>query len=360
MRWIVLSASLCSAMFVAEVSYAQSGYQTINGTRVFTQVDQARGVATFSNDCGSQTLTQGQLQAGAIPDQIIPCPRPQSSSRPSRSNAFDDLCQFYANLMRDNCQPTDDGVGSPTCDMDPIIDACGKAGRSDVISWARQLMARVERTRQAAADRERKAEATAAAAKAMADGDQQRHVYDYFEAEKSYLAAAQAYQSIKDVAAAQQAKRDASGAVCNGYFLKFHDDFVAAGKLKTLKSMRDVDPNFEKACAEAGLANVVTSFVKQTIAKGYDIRYPPEQQQSCGVLVGEPVHTQCVDETSDTNCSCLTLSNTCSFDITVTFMVIGGSGNGSAPLGPGQATRNFEACSTRRDQTVHYLGWRKR
>jgi len=55
----------------------QSGYQVINGTRVFTVVDQAAGVATFSNDCGSQRLTQRQLQAGAITSDIIPCPRPQ-------------------------------------------------------------------------------------------------------------------------------------------------------------------------------------------------------------------------------------------------------------------------------------------
>jgi len=54
---------------------AQSGHQIINGTQVYTVIDRSRGVATFSNDCGSQTLTQGQLQAGAIPDQIIPCPR---------------------------------------------------------------------------------------------------------------------------------------------------------------------------------------------------------------------------------------------------------------------------------------------
>ncbi len=58
---------------------AQSGYQTINGTQVYTVIDQRAGVATFSNDCGSQTLTQGQLQAGAIPNNIIPCPRPGGS-----------------------------------------------------------------------------------------------------------------------------------------------------------------------------------------------------------------------------------------------------------------------------------------
>ena len=68
---------------------AQSGYQVINGTRVFTSVDQQGGVATFSNDCGSQTLTQHQLQQGAIPTDIIPCPRPgqgsSSSSPPPQS-----------------------------------------------------------------------------------------------------------------------------------------------------------------------------------------------------------------------------------------------------------------------------------
>lgn len=58
------------------------GYQTINGTRVYTEVDHQRRVATFSNACGSQTLTQAQLQAGAIPTRIIPCPRPQRAAPP--------------------------------------------------------------------------------------------------------------------------------------------------------------------------------------------------------------------------------------------------------------------------------------
>ena len=62
------------------LAHAQSGYQTINGTRVLTEIDQSRGVATFSNDCGSQTLTQSQLQNGALPTNIIPCPRPSAPS----------------------------------------------------------------------------------------------------------------------------------------------------------------------------------------------------------------------------------------------------------------------------------------
>ncbi|TXN22149.1 hypothetical protein [Methylobacterium sp. WL9] len=64
-------------------AFAESGYQTIRGTRVYTVIDQSAGVATFSNECGSQTLTQRQLQSGSIPSQIIPCPRdadPQDSN----------------------------------------------------------------------------------------------------------------------------------------------------------------------------------------------------------------------------------------------------------------------------------------
>lgn len=73
--------SLASVALVSS-AIAQSGYQTIQGTRVFTEIDQAARVARFSNDCGSQTLTQRELQNGAIPDDIIPCPRPRASEPP--------------------------------------------------------------------------------------------------------------------------------------------------------------------------------------------------------------------------------------------------------------------------------------
>lgn len=78
-RASVLAAMFVFGLSVAGPARAESGYQTINGTRVFTEIDRSRGVATFSNDCGSQTLTQRQLQAGAIPDDIIPCPRRRAS-----------------------------------------------------------------------------------------------------------------------------------------------------------------------------------------------------------------------------------------------------------------------------------------
>ena len=73
--------------------HAESGYQVIDGTRVFTEIDHARGVATFSNSCGSQTLTQRQLQGGAKPTNIIPCSRSGSSGGSGGSGGGGSSCK---------------------------------------------------------------------------------------------------------------------------------------------------------------------------------------------------------------------------------------------------------------------------
>ena len=75
--FLFLVVATASIGFWPQPGRAQSGYQVINGTQVYTEIDQAARVATFSNQCGSQTLTQSQLQQGAIPTDIIPCPRPE-------------------------------------------------------------------------------------------------------------------------------------------------------------------------------------------------------------------------------------------------------------------------------------------
>ena len=81
-------AALSVLVLGSGVAVAQSGYQTIQGTQVFTQIDQEAGVATFSNDCGSQSLSQSQLQNGAIPNNIIPCPRPSTAPPPPQQPRF--------------------------------------------------------------------------------------------------------------------------------------------------------------------------------------------------------------------------------------------------------------------------------
>jgi hypothetical protein len=65
---------------VSTVAMPAFGDQVINNTPVFTIVMPSLGIATFSNDCGIQTLTQTELQAGALPSQIIPCPNERAAS----------------------------------------------------------------------------------------------------------------------------------------------------------------------------------------------------------------------------------------------------------------------------------------
>ena len=70
---------LISIFLIASATYTHgqtsSGNQIINGTEVFTEVFENDGYARFSNACGSQTISQTALQQGAIPNNIIPCPR---------------------------------------------------------------------------------------------------------------------------------------------------------------------------------------------------------------------------------------------------------------------------------------------
>ena len=86
MRRLGLLIGCGLSVFFAMNAIAEEGDQVINGTQVHTVIDRSRGVATFSNSCGSQTLTQGQLQNGAIPNNIIPCPRPQSGTQRQNTN----------------------------------------------------------------------------------------------------------------------------------------------------------------------------------------------------------------------------------------------------------------------------------
>lgn len=75
----------------AHAQVTASGYQVINGTEVYTVVDMGAGFATFSNACGSQRISQRDLQGGAIPDRIIPCPRGAAGFAPAVPRGRDTL-----------------------------------------------------------------------------------------------------------------------------------------------------------------------------------------------------------------------------------------------------------------------------
>jgi hypothetical protein len=81
-------ALLMLACVIAGEARAQvdQGWQTIRGTRVFTVIDHTRRSFTFRNQCGTQTLTHLQVQAGAIPNRIIPCPRPTQNTLDSAAS----------------------------------------------------------------------------------------------------------------------------------------------------------------------------------------------------------------------------------------------------------------------------------
>jgi hypothetical protein len=80
---LVLSISVLAAILlsyeIVSAENVKSGDPDINDTSVHTTVYFDRGYAIFQNRCGIQTLTQAQLQAGVIPNNIIPCPRLGSS-----------------------------------------------------------------------------------------------------------------------------------------------------------------------------------------------------------------------------------------------------------------------------------------
>lgn len=118
---LLISSVFVATCAIATPSFAEwidEGDQDINGTEVHTTIYHDRGYAVFSNDCGSQRLSQEELEDGAIPSDIIPCPRdsdgPRSSSGASSpppgqlSNAqCNKLSGDFNYLMKDKPMPAE-------------------------------------------------------------------------------------------------------------------------------------------------------------------------------------------------------------------------------------------------------------
>jgi hypothetical protein len=98
---ILFVITIFVALLGASRAQAQSGCgnYVINGTQVRECFTNGNNYVTFSNSCGTQTLTHDQLHAGAIPSQIVPCPRtqnqPQSSSCPTGQTRLGNGCAPY-------------------------------------------------------------------------------------------------------------------------------------------------------------------------------------------------------------------------------------------------------------------------
>jgi hypothetical protein len=110
--FVVALMTIAIASFVALVTIGirsaeavrMCGQRNFNGTLVQECYDAADSYVTFSNACGTQRVDAQAASHGAIPDQLVPCPRPQSGeSTPDNqyaqkaSNSFNSASNFYRN-----------------------------------------------------------------------------------------------------------------------------------------------------------------------------------------------------------------------------------------------------------------------
>jgi hypothetical protein len=119
--------------------------QVINGTSVHEVLDDQSRTATFSNACGTQVLTQAQLSAGAIPDQIVPCPRPGGSNTALSARLCNDAIGDLQRQLASpgTCEPFKPGVvGLHSYEQTfyDIKSSCPYAGRGDVVQWAQNAI----------------------------------------------------------------------------------------------------------------------------------------------------------------------------------------------------------------------------
>jgi len=77
MLFFSLSRIATTLLLFLVASAAASAEETmsINGTQLKVTTDYGRDVVIFNNDCGTQTLSRQQLLQGAIPSDLVPCPR---------------------------------------------------------------------------------------------------------------------------------------------------------------------------------------------------------------------------------------------------------------------------------------------
>jgi hypothetical protein len=101
----------------------------------------------------------------------------------------------------------------------------------------------------------------------------------------------------------------------------------------------------------------VFRFIANVIVSAGALMLLAQPLQAC-VSEGSKRPVNCVDEISGKNCSCLVIRNDCTYTITMRYSIIGGVGRSSLPIGSGKT--NTQACTTKRTQSVQYLGWDRR
>lgn len=101
--------------------------------------------------------------------------------------------------------------------------------------------------------------------------------------------------------------------------------------------------------------------IKKGCAELAQMQQKPKQAEIGCVLIGPPVPTNCIDESSGKNCSCLNIENKCTYAITVKYTRVTskGSDQGAMEIAGGKVNAK-EACSTRRNHGVSYVSHHRR
>ena len=114
--------------------------QVIDGTQVHTRINHDQGLATFSNECGSQVLTQDELRNGAKPTDIIPCNIDATSPN---SKSGKDCLEVYDALIEELDFPPDaDSQSSIKTMLAGVRNYCSKAGLNSKIRSAEDAIGR--------------------------------------------------------------------------------------------------------------------------------------------------------------------------------------------------------------------------
>lgn len=119
----------------------QGSSQIIRGTRVQSEVAPDSRTVRFSNECGSQTLSANDLQAGALPTQIVPCPRPdlESASEAALSDCMSQRAYILKKIGPDDVIRMS-ALRKATAHLKA---ACAKAGRPEVVRSVERAIAGV-------------------------------------------------------------------------------------------------------------------------------------------------------------------------------------------------------------------------
>ncbi|MGP0059757.1 MAG: hypothetical protein ACLPID_10770 [Beijerinckiaceae bacterium] len=107
--FVVPLMTIAIASFVALVTIGirsaeavrMCGQRNFNGTLVQECYDAADSYVTFSNACGTQRVDAQAASHGAIPDQLVPCPRRGVNTQPGKSVDESDHHDFLMRMGRE-------------------------------------------------------------------------------------------------------------------------------------------------------------------------------------------------------------------------------------------------------------------